>query len=72
MKKIQGLQAPHGATSASIILERPNNVTLEQALKFNFKVSNNQPQFKAVIVGLKLAKEFGAKKLRCYADLQLV
>ena len=26
---------------AGIILERPNNVTLEQALKLNFKASNN-------------------------------
>lgn len=55
-----------------IILEGPNNVTLEQALKFNFKASNNQVEYEALIVGLKLAKEVGARKLRCYSDSQLV
>ena len=55
-----------------IILEGPNNVTLEQALKFNFKASNNQVEYKALIVSLKLTKEVRARKLRCYNDVQLV
>ena len=57
---------------ATIILEGPDNVTLEQALKLNFKVSNNQAEYEALIVGLKPIKEVGAKKLRCYTDSQLV
>ena len=57
---------------AGIILEGPSNITLEQALKLNFKASNNQVEYEALIVGLKLAKEVGAKKLRCYIDSQLV
>ena len=65
--------APHvKGTRASIILEGPNNVTLQQALKFNFKASKYQAKYKALIVGLKLAKKIGAKKLRCYTDSQLV
>ena len=59
-------------SGASIILEGPNNVTLQQALKFNFKASKYQAKYKALIVGLKLAKKIGAKKLRCYTDSQLV
>ena len=57
---------------SGIILEGPIDVTLEQALKFNFKASNNQVEYEALIVGLKLAKEVGARKLRCYSDSQLV
>ena len=57
---------------AGIILEGPSNITLEQALKLNFKASNNQVEYEALIVGLKLAKEVGAKKLRCYIDSQLI
>ena len=57
---------------ATIILEGPDNVTLEQALKLNFKVLNNQGEYEALIVGLKPTKEVGAKKLRCYTDSQLV
>ena len=57
---------------AGIILEGPNNVTLEQALKPNFKASNNQAKYEALIAGLKLEREDEAKKLRCYAGSQLV
>ena len=56
-----------------IILERANNITLEWALKFNFRgASNNQVASEALIASLKLEKEVGARKLRCYGDLQLV
>lgn len=50
-------------SKAGIILEGPDNIVLEQALKFNFKASNNQAEYKALIAGLKLAREVGAKKL---------
>ena len=55
-----------------IILEGTDNVTLEQALKLNFKGSNNQVEYEAFIAGLKLAREVGVKNLRCYTDSQLV
>ena len=55
-----------------IILKGPNNVTLGQALKVYFRESNNQVKYEALIVGLKLAKEVGARKLKCYSDSQLV
>ena len=59
-------------SKAGIILEGLSNITLEQALKLNFKASNNQSEYKTLIVGLKLAKEVVVKKLRCYTDSQLV
>ena len=57
---------------AGIILEGPDNITLEQALKLNFRASNNQAEYEALIAGLKLAREVRAKWLRCYTDSQLV
>ena len=56
-------------SGARIILEGPNNITLEQALKLNFGDSNNQAKYEALIAGLKLAREVGAKKLQCFIDL---
>ena len=55
-----------------IILKGPDNITLEQALKLNFKASNNQAQYEVLIAGLNLAREVGAKRLRCYIDFQFV
>jgi len=37
--------------------------TLEQALKLNFRASNNQEEYEALIVSLKLARKVRAKKL---------
>ena len=50
-------------SSARIILKGPDNVTLEQALKLNFKASNNQAEHETFIVGLKLTRKVKAKKL---------
>lgn len=60
------------SSRAGVILEGPDNVTLEQALKFNFKASNNQTEYEAIIAELKLAKEIGAKRVRCHTNSQLV
>ena len=46
-----------------IILEVPNNITLEQAHKPKFRASNNQEEYEALIIGLKLAREVRAKML---------
>ena len=54
---------------ARIILKGPDNITLEKALKLNFGDSNNQAKYEALIAGLKLAREVGAKKLQCFIDL---
>lgn len=59
-------------SGAGIILDGPDDVTLEQALKFNFKASNNQAEYEALIAGLKLAKEVEVKKVRCHTNSQLV
>ena len=55
-----------------IILKGLKNVILEQALKLNFKALNNQAEYEALIAGLKLARDVGAKKLLCYTDSYLV
>nr|KYP72226.1 hypothetical protein KK1_004813 [Cajanus cajan] len=50
---------------AGIILEGPNQVNLEQSLKFGFKVTNNQAEYEALLAGLRLARDLGARKVNC-------
>ncbi|XP_057457130.1 uncharacterized protein LOC130748057 [Lotus japonicus] len=47
-------------SEAEIILEGPGGVTVEQSLKFDFKASNNQAEYEAIIAGLK--KRLGEAK----------
>jgi len=54
------------------VLEGPSDIVIEQALKFEFKTSNNQAECEAIIAGLNLAIDLEVKKLLCKSELQLV
>ncbi|XP_068499851.1 uncharacterized protein [Phaseolus vulgaris] len=62
----------HQGSGAGIILEGPNGVLIEQALRFTLKASNNQAEYEAFIAGMLLAKEMGAQSLLAKSDSQLV
>ncbi|XP_068503704.1 uncharacterized protein [Phaseolus vulgaris] len=59
-------------SGAGIILEGPNDVLIEQSLKFAFKASNNQAEYEALIAGVLLAKEMGARVLLAKSDSLLI
>ena len=59
-------------SGAGVILEGPNDITLEYSLKFDFQATNNQAKYKALVAGLRLAKEVGAETLSIKSDFQLV
>jgi len=59
-------------SGAGVVLEGPNGVLIEQSLRFAFKASNNQAEYEALIVGILLAKEMGARVLMAKSDSLLV
>jgi len=59
-------------SGADVILEGPDGLLIEQALRFAFKASNNQAEYEALIAGMLLAKEMGAKGLLEKSDSLLV
>ena len=59
-------------SGAGVILEGPEGIAIEQSLRFGFKASNNQAEYKALIAGLQLAKEMGANSFNMKSDSQLV
>ncbi|XP_027911521.1 uncharacterized protein LOC114170230 [Vigna unguiculata] len=67
---VDGSSNPLGAGSR-IVLEGPDNVLIEQSLRFTFKTSNNQVEYEAIIVGLNLGRDVGAHKLLCKTDSKL-
>ena len=50
-------------SGVGFILEGPDNVTLEQALKLNFRASKNQAEYEKLVASLKLAREVRTKTL---------
>lgn len=59
-------------SGAGVVLEGPNGFLLEHALVFKFRVSNNQAEYEALIVGLELARDMGVRRLTSRTDSQLV
>ncbi|KAM2661936.1 hypothetical protein EV1_008691 [Malus domestica] len=45
---------------------------MESALRFKFKASNNEVEYEALLVGLRLAKHFRVKRIDIFSDSQLV
>ncbi|XP_025636484.1 uncharacterized protein [Arachis hypogaea] len=57
---------------AGVIHESQNGVVIEQSVRYEFPVSNNQAEYEALLVGLSLAREVGAKVLEVNTDSQVV
>jgi len=55
-----------------VVLEGPDEIVVEQALKFEFKTLNNQTEYETIIAGLHLATELEVTKLTCKSDSRLV
>ncbi|RDX88227.1 pol, partial [Mucuna pruriens] len=59
-------------SGAGVILEGPTGAFIEQSLHFEFKASNNQAEYEALLAGMKLAKEIGVRRLTAKSDSKLV
>ncbi|XP_071728469.1 uncharacterized protein [Rutidosis leptorrhynchoides] len=57
---------------AGLILTGPHQEEHTYALRFNFKVKNNEAEYEALLAGIRIARELGVKKLQTYVDSQLV
>ncbi|RDY07211.1 rnhA, partial [Mucuna pruriens] len=62
----------HTGSGAGIVLEGPTRVLIEQSLHFEFRASNNQAEYEALLARMKLALELGTKKLTAKSDSKLV
>ncbi|XP_074352791.1 uncharacterized protein LOC141691943 [Apium graveolens] len=57
---------------AGLILSSPNGFTIQQAITFAFKATNNQAEYEALLSGLRLARSLGVRRLIIYSDSQIV
>ncbi|XP_012852918.1 PREDICTED: uncharacterized protein LOC105972502 [Erythranthe guttata] len=57
---------------ACIVLTSPDGDEFEYAQRFDFKASNNEAEYEALIAGIRLALAAGARKLIIHSDSQLV
>ncbi|KAL2248312.1 UNVERIFIED_CONTAM: Retrovirus-related Pol polyprotein from transposon [Sesamum indicum] len=61
-----------GNGGIGILIQGPKNVEIEVATRLSFPVTNNEAEYEALIRGLELSLEAGAKDLEVFTDSQLV
>ncbi|KAL0444479.1 UNVERIFIED_CONTAM: Ribonuclease HI [Sesamum latifolium] len=59
-------------SGAGIVITSPQGEDLEFAIKFGFKASNNEAEYEALGIGMRMAHEAGARHLLAYSDSQLI
>ncbi|KAL0455608.1 UNVERIFIED_CONTAM: Pro-Pol polyprotein [Sesamum latifolium] len=68
---VDGSSTTQGS-GAGIVVTSPQGEDLEFAIKFNFKASNNEAEYDALVIGMRMAHEAGARHLLAYSDSQLI
>ena len=59
-------------SGAGVFLETPEGRSICYALKFNFRATNNEAEYEALLAGLKLARDLRIIAVEIYCDSQLV
>ena len=68
---IDGSSRNIGAGAGAVLIS-PKGKTIEYALKFQFRATNNKVEYEAAIAGLQLCRALEAKDVRLRMDSQLV
>ena len=68
---IDGASNAQGS-EAGLILTNFEGVITEYALRFNFKASNNQTEYEALLASLKITKELDINSLKVFTNSQLI
>ncbi|KAK0572787.1 hypothetical protein LWI29_037332 [Acer saccharum] len=66
-----GSSNTHGS-GAGIVITTPEGDTVECAMRFDFKATNNQAEYEALLAGLRVCIALGADELEVYSDSQVV
>ncbi|CAL8098920.1 unnamed protein product [Prunus armeniaca] len=57
---------------AVLVLTTPDGSKIEYALRFNFRTSNNEAEYEALLAGLWLAQSMSARQISIHSDSQLI
>ncbi|KAL0394906.1 UNVERIFIED_CONTAM: hypothetical protein Slati_4456800 [Sesamum latifolium] len=68
---VDGSSTAQGS-GAGIVLTTPQGDDMEFSVKFDFKASNNEAEYEALVLGMRMAQDAGALHLLAYSDSQLI
>ncbi|KAK0582506.1 hypothetical protein LWI29_026330 [Acer saccharum] len=69
--RVDGSSNTHGS-GAGVVVSTLEGDSVECALRFDFKATNNQAEYEALIAGLKVCTVLGADEVEIFSDSQVV
>ncbi|KAK0575737.1 hypothetical protein LWI29_006119 [Acer saccharum] len=69
--RVDGSSNTHGS-GAGVVVSTPEGDSIECALRFDFKATNNQAEYEALIAGLKVCTVLGADEVEIFSNSQVV
>ena len=55
-----------------LVLISPEQITIEKSLRLGFSATNNEAEYKALIVGMSMVQRMGGKAVKMFSDSRLV
>ncbi|XP_027183804.1 uncharacterized protein LOC113782091 [Coffea eugenioides] len=68
---VDGSSSQEGC-GAGLLLTSPMGDELAYALRFDFRASNNESEYEALVAGMVIARKLGAESIEVYSDSQLI
>ena len=59
-------------TGLGVVIQSPTGDTMEQSFQCTFRATNNEAEYEALIIGMRLLVELGAQDVEVRCDSQLV
>ena len=55
-----------------LVLVSPEKITLKKSLTLGFSATNNEAEYKTLLMGMMMVQKMGGKKVKIYLDSKLV
>ncbi|XP_027099188.1 uncharacterized protein [Coffea arabica] len=68
---VDGASSKEGC-GVGLLLISPTGEELPYALRFDFRTSNNESEYEALIAGMEIARKLGVRSIKVYSDSQLI
>ena len=59
-------------SGVGLVLITPERITIEKALRLNFSATNNEAEYEALLMGMKMVQRMGGKSVEVFSDSRLI
>ena len=64
--------ANQSGPGVGLVLISPKKITIEKSLRLGFSATNNEAEYKALLVGMTMVQKMGERALEIFFDSRLV